>query len=79
MYIDYTETEDPSDIKIKETESFVILNARVAKTFFDRYNLYVGAKNLTDYIQEEKHTDDAAFLYAPVYGRMFYGGVQIML
>jgi outer membrane receptor for ferrienterochelin and colicins len=79
MYIDYTEAEDPSDIKIKETESFVILNARVSKTFFDRYNLYIGAKNLTDYIQEEKHTDDAAFLYAPVYGRMFYGGVQIML
>jgi len=79
MYVDYTEAEDPSDIKIKETESFVIINAKISKSFFDRYNLYFGAKNLTDYIQEEKHTDDAAFLYAPVYGRILYGGLQITL
>ncbi len=77
MYIDLLEPADENDIKIKETESFVILNARIAKSLFDRYKLYVGVKNLNDYVQEEKHIDDAAFVYAPVYGRLFYSGLEI--
>jgi len=79
MYIDLTEPADPADVKIHETESFVILNAKVSKTFFNRYKLYIGAKNLTDYTQEEKHVDDAAFMYAPVYGRIVFGGLQLTL
>ncbi|MBN1213108.1 MAG: TonB-dependent receptor [candidate division Zixibacteria bacterium] len=77
MYIDLTEPADPAEIKIHETESFVIVNAKLSKTVFERYQVYVGARNLTDYTQEEKHIDDAAFLYAPVYGRILYGGIQV--
>ncbi|MEW5702620.1 MAG: hypothetical protein AB1792_10365, partial [Candidatus Zixiibacteriota bacterium] len=40
-------------------------------------SVYVGARNLTGYVQPEKHTDDAAFIYAPVYGRIVYGGMKI--
>jgi len=79
MYIDLTEPADPADVKIYETESFVVLNAKLSRTIFDRYNIYIGARNLTDYTQEEKHIDDAAFMYAPVYGRIIYGGLQITL
>ena len=79
MYIDLTEPADESDIKIKETETFVIINARVSRTLFKRYKVYLGVKNLTDYIQEEKHVDDAAFMYAPVYGRLIYTGFQITM
>jgi outer membrane receptor for ferrienterochelin and colicins len=79
MYIDLTEPADPADVKIHETESFVTMNAKVSKTFFNRYKLYVGARNLTDYTQEEKHIDDAAFMYAPVYGRIIFGGLQLTL
>ena len=77
MYIDLSEPADPADVKIYETESFVTLNAKVSRILFDRYKVYVGARNLTDYTQEEKHIDDAAFMYAPVYGRIIYGGVQV--
>ncbi|MEW5995302.1 MAG: TonB-dependent receptor, partial [Candidatus Zixiibacteriota bacterium] len=79
MYIDLTEPANPADIKIHETESFVILNAKLSKNLFNRYEVYIGARNLTDYTQEEKHIDDAAFMYAPVYGRIIYGGVQVAL
>jgi len=77
MYIDLTEPADPANVKIHETESFVVLTAKLSRTIFERYNVYAGAKNLTDYTQEEKHINDAAFMYAPVYGRLFYGGIQI--
>jgi len=79
MYIDLCEPADPADVKIYETESFVILNAKISKKLFERYNVYIGAHNLTDCTQQEKHIDDAAFMYAPVYGRILYGGVQVSL
>jgi len=79
MYIDLTEPADPSNVKIHETESFVVLNTKLSKGFFDRYDAYIGVRNLSDYTQEEKHIDDAAFMYAPVYGRLLYGGIQISL
>ena len=77
MYIDLLEPENSEDVKIKETESFATVNARVAKTFFGRYKFYLGVRNLTDYVQEEKHIEDAAFMYAPVYGSIYYSGLEI--
>ncbi len=79
MYIDLTEPANEDDIKIHETETFVLFNAKVQRTIGERYTLYVGAQNLGDYTQEEKHIDDAAFMYAPVYGQTLYGGLQISL
>ncbi len=79
MKIDLTEPEDPADIQIYETESYVLFNARISRTIMNRYKLYAGAKNLGDYTQKVKHISDAAFMYAPVYGRLLYGGIQITL
>lgn len=79
MYIDLTEPADAADVKIKTTESFILLNAKISYKLYGQYKLHVGVKNLSDYIQEEKHIDDAAFMYAPVYGRMFYGGITFSL
>jgi outer membrane receptor for ferrienterochelin and colicins len=79
MYIDLSEPVDPADVKIHKTESFVTFDAKLSKTLFNRYRVYVGAKNLTDYTQREKHIDDAAFMYAPVYGRIVFGGLQVSL
>lgn len=79
MYIDLTEPEDAADVHIHETESYAIVNARLGKRLFDRYDVHLGVKNLTDYTQEVKHISDAAFMYAPVYGRLVFGGVQVSL
>ena len=76
LYIDYyVDGEEPT--KIKETESHVVVDARAARKVTDVVEVFAGAKNVTDYVQPEKHVDDAAFMYAPVYGRIVYAGMQL--
>lgn len=80
MYIDYYNEEiDPllgDQSKIKKTDPFVLFNARLSKKI-GQFRLYAGVNNIFDYVQDERHLDDAAFMYAPVYGTMFYGGISI--
>ncbi|MBN2484480.1 MAG: TonB-dependent receptor [Bacteroidales bacterium] len=80
MFVDYyNEDIDPvlGDLtKIKETEPFMIFNARVSKKL-NLFKLYAGVNNIFNYVQDERHLDDAAFMYAPVYGTMVYGGISI--
>jgi len=77
MYIDYC-SEDESASKIKETDAYMLFNLKVARQI-GCVKLYAGGKNIFGYIQPEKHLDDAAFMYAPMYGAMFYGGIAISL
>lgn len=75
MYIDYI-SEMAENSKIKETEPYMTFNARVSKRF-GLFNLYAGAKNIFNYVQDEKHLDDAAFIYAPLYGALYYAGISV--
>ncbi len=78
MYIDYfMDGEDPTLIHV--TDPYVILNAQISRTLFDNYKVYIGAHNLGDHVQNLKYDDDAAFMFAPVYGRIIYGGVKVTL
>ncbi len=79
MYIDYISEDDPGASKIKQTKPYVTFNARVSKSLGNNFNVYIGGKNLLGYIQDEKHLDDAAFIYAPLYGAMFYGGLSVRI
>lgn len=80
MYIDYyNQAIDPKvgDVsKIKKTDAFMLVNARVAKRLH-QFKLYAGINNLLNYVQTERHLDDAAFMYAPVYGTLLYAGISI--
>ncbi len=80
MYIDYYNTEiDPvmgDQSKINETEPYMTFNARISKQV-NLLKFYGGINNIFNYLQDEKHLDDAAFMYAPVYGTMFYAGISI--
>lgn len=80
MYIDYFNEDIDEAIgdqsKIKKTDNFVFLNAKVSKKF-NTLKIYAGVNNIMGTIQDEKHLDDAAFIYAPLYGRMFYAGVSL--
>jgi len=80
MYIDYINEEiDPvigDRSKIKESKPYMLFNAKVSKKI-KSFKLYAGIDNIFNYIQPEKHLDDAAFMYAPVYGTTLYGGVTI--
>lgn len=79
MYIDYyNEDLDPvvgDQSKIKKTKGFMLFNARVSKKL-NQFKLYVGVNNIFNYVQDEKYLDDAAFMYAPMYGIMFYSGLS---
>ncbi|MBQ9253582.1 MAG: TonB-dependent receptor [Bacteroidales bacterium] len=79
MYIDYNSEDDGNNSKIKKTDPFMIFNCRVAKKLGSNFTLYAGGKNIFSYIQDEKHTDDAAFMYAPVYGATWYAGLTVRL
>ena len=52
----------------------MLVNARASRKL-NQFKLYAGVNNLFNYLQDERHLDDAAFMYAPVYGRMFYAGL----
>jgi len=79
MYIDYyNEDIDPAvgDLsKIKKIDPFMLFNAQVSKRI-NQYKISIGVHNIFNYIQDEKHLDDAAFIYAPLYGTMIYGGIS---
>ncbi len=77
MYIDYMKDDEIAE-KIKKTNTFMLFNLRVAKRL-GAFTLYAGGKNIFSYIQDERHTDNAAFMYAPIYGATWYGGVSIEL
>ncbi len=80
MYIDYYNEEINPQIgdqsKIKKTDGFMLFNARVSKTL-KQVRIFAGIDNIFSYIQDEKYLDDAAFIYAPLYGTMIYSGVSI--
>jgi len=77
MYIDYF-SEDETLSKIKKTEPNMIFSARVSKKI-KQFKLYAGVNNIFNYVQDERHLDDAAFMYAPVYGTTFYGGISVTI
>ncbi len=78
MYIDYYENEEVP-AKIKKTEPYWIFDGKISKFFSDKFEVYIGGKNLFDFTQPERHLDDAAFIYAPLIGRIIYGGLRMTL
>lgn len=76
MYIDYHK-DDEEATKIKKTNPFTLWNVRVAKRLGHHFTVYAGGKNIFSYLQDEKHGDDAAFMYAPVFGATWYAGVKV--
>lgn len=80
MYIDYYNSEvNPliGDLsKIKKTPPYTLVNLKMMKKF-EAFKLQAGVNNLFNYVQDERYMDDAAFLYAPVYGTLFYAGFSL--
>ncbi len=79
MYIDYCKDEDVADpeSKIKYTQGYWVVNAKVNYHVSSSTAFFAGVKNLFDRTQKERHPDDAAFMYAPYTGRIVYGGIEV--
>lgn len=75
------------------TPRFFTVNAQLTKVFNDKFEIYIGGENLTNYMQHNAiigATDpfnqdegipvfDASQVYAPIMGTMIYGGFRFTI
>jgi outer membrane receptor protein involved in Fe transport len=78
MYISY-DGEDSGIQEIVRTPGFITVNLRAAWNVSSAVSVFAGVKNLLDYVQEDRRTDDGAFIWGPYTGREIYGGASIKL
>ncbi len=69
-------------------DGYSLMNAQMTKVFSKRFEFYVGGENLTNFRQPNpvKGAEDpfganfdTSIVYAPIMGRMFYGGFRYKL
>ncbi|MBL7744873.1 MAG: carboxypeptidase-like regulatory domain-containing protein [Chitinophagaceae bacterium] len=83
--------DNPGQYKLNNTSpSYVLMNAQVSKTFGKKFpvDLYIGSENMTNYFQDRVILGadqpfgqyfDAALVWGPVSGRMFYTGARFKI
>jgi outer membrane receptor for ferrienterochelin and colicins len=82
MYVDYHEEDDVTSpgSRIVHTDSYWLVNGRISRDIArSGISVFAGVRNAFDFVQEERHPDDAAFIYAPLTGRILYGGIEFDL
>ncbi len=79
MYIDHVPEEDEANLRFEKTDPFLTLNARLGYRLRNNIELYIIGDNITDYTQPTRDITDAAYMYAPLYGRTVRAGVSIEL
>ena len=80
---------NPPEFRLTEfSEPYSLMNAQVTKVFSDKFEVYVGGENLTNFTQRNPVLGadnpfganfDTGIVYAPIMGRMFYGGFRFTL
>ncbi len=76
---------NPPQYRLGDTApAYVVMNAQVTK-FFRKWNIYLGAENLTDYVQKNPiiaandpfgNYFDSSLIWGPILGRKIYGGIR---
>ncbi len=70
------------------SESYNLLNSQVTRVFSDKFEVYVGGENLTNFRQKSPilandnpfgNNFDTTIVYGPIFGRMFYAGLRFKL
>jgi outer membrane receptor protein involved in Fe transport len=77
MYIDHTPEDDPEQLVIEETDPFTIFGVKISKKVVSGLELFAGAKNLFDYTQPKRDNSNAAYIWAPLSGRILYAGIDL--
>ncbi len=77
MYIDHTPEDDPGQLVIEKTDPFAIFGAKISRRMSGGWALFVGAKNLFDYTQPRRDNSNAAYIWAPLSGRILYAGFDV--
>lgn len=81
-----TTAENPTDHQLPSiSDPYWMMNAQVTKDIGDRWSLYVGVENLTNFKLEDPILSahdpfgpyfDSSMVWGPVFGRMWYGGFR---
>ncbi len=79
MFIDHVPGDDGDLLVIEETDDYFIFDSKLSKKINKRFDFFIGGKNLFDYTQKRRDNSDAAYIYAPLYGRILYSGFEINL
>ena len=67
------------------SEPYSLMNAQITKVFNSNFEIYVGGENLSNFTQNNPVLSaydpfganfDTSIVYAPIMGRMFYGGFR---
>ncbi len=77
---------NPPEFRLGEfTEGYSLMNAQITKVFSKNFEVYAGGENLTNFRQNNPvlgaenpfgSNFDTSIIYAPIMGRMFYGGFR---
>ena len=83
-------TEDnPEQYRLGDySKPYSLMNAQITKVFNSNFEVYIGGENLSNYTQDNPVLGaddpfgpnfDTSIVYAPIMGRMFYGGFRFKL
>lgn len=70
------------------SEAFSTFNAQVTKVFNDRFEVYVGGENISNYRQHHVilgaenpfgNEFDSTIVYGPIFGQMYYAGLRFKI
>jgi len=81
--------DNPSEYMLPgRSEDYLLMNAQITRVFGERLEMYLGGENILNYRQtnpilssENPYGDyfESALIWAPVFGRMFYGGLRFTI
>ena len=82
-------SSNPVDFQLVDySEPYSLMNAQITKVFNDNFEVYIGGENLSNFTQSDPvlgasdpfgASFDTSIVYAPIMGRMFYGGFRFKL
>lgn len=80
---------NPPEFRLGDfSEGYSLMNAQITKVFTEKFEVYVGGENLTNFRQENPVLSaenpfganfDTSIVYGPIMGRMFYAGFRYKL
>ncbi len=80
---------NPPEFRLGEfTKGYSLMNAQITKVFSQKFEIYLGGENLTNFRQSNPVLGaenpfganfDTSIVYAPIMGRMFYAGFRYKL
>ena len=82
-------SSNPSQYQLAEfSDSYSLLNSQITKVFSKKFEIYVGAENLTNYKQKNPilasdnpfgEYFDTTIVYSPIFGSSFYAGLRFKI